>query len=123
MVSEKAFLEVLQKSEEIKKLKLKVYFDEAPESAREPFLVLYSISHSQILEIGAASCRMQLDVFHRDRFKAIELADRIVSLLYHRSFRTEEMFISGLSVQRTPLIRLDDGAYKVPLDIRFISKE
>lgn len=123
MLTEKAFLKWLQENKDIKDLKAKVYFEEAPENVKEPFLVLYSISTSQILEIGAAVQRMQLDVFHTDRFKAMELADKLVVLLYHKSFRSEDVFISGLQAQRLAPLKVEDGTYKVPLDIRFICKE
>lgn len=122
MIAEKAMLVLLQDDAQIAALG-PVFFMEAPEGQEGAFMVLHPISGTQMLEIGVAQTSMQLDVFHADRFKAVESADSIVSLLYHTSHSVDGMFITGLSVQRTAPLKVEDGTWKVPVDIRFISKE
>lgn len=123
MIGEKAFLEVLQNEKAFQSLKMKFYFEIAPETAKEPFAVLYSVTNQQSLETGSSRVSMQLDVFHKTVFSALELSDRIVSLLHHAWFRTSEGYIQGIVAQRTPPLRVEDGTCKVPVDIRFFYKE
>lgn len=123
MMAEKAMLALLQSDGLIAALGLPVHFLEAPEGQEGPFMVLQPIAGTQMLEIGVAETTMQLDVFHADRFKAVETADAVVSALYHTSHSVDGMFITGLSVQRAAPLRVEDGTWKVPVDIRFLSKE
>ena len=123
MIGEKAFLEVLQSEKAFQSLKMKFYFEMAPETAKEPFAVLFPITNQQSLESGSSRISMQLDVFHKTVFSALEMADRIVSLIHHVWFRTSEGYIQGIVAQRTPPLRVEDGTYKVPVDIRFFYKE
>lgn len=123
MMGEKALLELLQTEERIVALGMKAWFEEAPEDAAEPMMVLQSIRGDQELEIGLASFEVQVDVYSPDRFTAVEKADALVGILHHASFTVSGMFMTGFAARRTAPLKVEDGTWKVPVEIRFLVKE
>lgn len=117
-------MEALNASSEIKELGCgRTYYMIADKSAEEPFLVLTPINNRAKHEIGVKQPTFQLDVFDKDRYRAVEKADSLCTLLFHNSFTVQKYFLTGLYAERQMALQVEDGGWKVPVDIRLICKE
>ncbi len=124
MTADRLMLRALQESVEIKELGItKVFYLEADVKTREPFAVLTPITIGGKKEIGVKQSLVQLDIFHKDRYRAVEIADDIANLMFHRSFTLDSWYVTGLSAERVQAIKVEDGSWKVPVEIRFMCKE
>lgn len=123
MIAEKALLSFLQTDPSVILLGLEIWWEEAPEAVKEPFMVLHAISSRQTLHVGFSHTAMQLDVFHRDRFKALETADAVIEAIWHRNAAAGDIYIMGIEAQRMPPLKAEENVWKVPVEITFNAKE
>ncbi|WP_320130252.1 DUF3168 domain-containing protein [uncultured Sphaerochaeta sp.] len=97
----------------------RIFYGLAPETATNPFAVLQDISPNAQREISTAKPRMQLDVFAADQYSASDIAEEIVLALIFTSFTSGETYFQSVTAERTKALRVEDGTWKVPIDIRF----
>lgn len=123
MIAEKAFLTFLLSDQAVGALGLGIWWEDAPEALTEPFMVLHCITSSQVLQAGFSRTGMQLDVFHSDRFRAMEIADALIQTLWHRNAAAGDIYIMGIEAQRMPPLKAEENVWKVPVEITFNAKE
>jgi hypothetical protein len=100
-----------------------VFFEEAETKQKEPFLVLQPISSSGARDAGVLHPIVQLDVYHADRYAAVELAERITSDLYLQRAFFDGIRIESVVAERMQAIKVEDGTWKIPIRIRFFCQE
>lgn len=119
MVFERPFLQWMQ--ERLQDL-LPVFFEEADQTQQEPFGVLQTILTGATREVGMMRPLLQLDLYNADRFKVIELAETVIGRIQFMDMASDGLFFSCLQAERSRPIRVEDGTWKVPIDIRFAVK-
>ena len=100
-----------------------VFFEEAEAKQEEPFLVLQPISGSGARDAGVLHPIVQLDVYHTDKYMAVELAERITSGLYLQRALYEGIRIESVVAERMRAVKVEDGTWKIPIRIRFFCQE
>ncbi len=125
MISEKIFLEALQNNGEVKRIieGAKIYLGEAPKGAGDNLLVLNAITQGAIMEAGTTLPLYQLDVYHKDKFRAIEIADSLNVLFFREQMTVGNYFLAFRKIERLREEKCEDGTYRVPLEIKLLIKE
>ena len=95
--------------------------EEAPEgtSADEPFIVLSAITCGGAREAGVLHPLVQADCYAPDIYAAVTLAETLAGTVDGEPFTSEGMRFEGVRAERTAPIRVEDGSWKVPVQIRF----
>jgi hypothetical protein len=96
-----------------------VFYAEADQDRGEPFAVLHTILTGATREAGMMRPLMQLDLYAADRFSAVELAETAVCRIQFISMASDGLVFSCMQAERVGPIRMEDGTWKVPIDIRF----
>lgn len=99
-----------------------VFYAEADQGRGEPFAVLHTILTGATREAGMMRPLMQLDLYADDRFQAVELAETVVCRIQSVSMASEGLVFSCMQAERAQPLRVEDGTWKVPIDIRFAVK-
>ncbi len=115
MVFEKDFLSLLQE----KLQDIPIYYQMAPQGTKEPFGVLQTITTSGAIEVGVQKPWMQLDIYTKTQFGAVETAEKALDAIQFYCGRRGETLFESIVAERKSLIKCEDGTWKVPLDIRF----
>lgn len=115
MVFEKDFLSLLQE----KLQDLPIYFQTAPQNAKEPFGVLQTVAAGGAMEVGVQKPWMQLDLYTKTQFSAVETAEKALDSIQFHCGRKGGTLFEGVVGERRGLMECEDGTWKVPLDIRF----
>lgn len=117
MVFEKGLLAHVQSL----RLTGRTWMEEAPEgtSADEPFIVLSAITCGGAREAGVLHPLVQADCYAPDIYAAVTLAETLAEAVDNEPFTSEGMRYEGVRAERTAPIRVEDGSWKVPVQIRF----
>lgn len=115
MVFEKDLLSLMQ----TKIKNFPIYFQMAPQGTKEPFGVLQTVSTSGAIEVGVQKPWMQLDIYGKTQFEAVEKAEEALEVIQFYCGRKGETLFESIIGERKSLIECEDGTWKVPLDIRF----
>lgn len=94
--------------------------DTLPESE---FIVLQTISAQGAREAGVLHPMVQADCYAPTIQRATVLAEKLVGALDLESFEADGMRYEGVRAERTGAIRVEDGTYKVPVQIYFSCME
>lgn len=97
------------------------WFGEAPEGtpADKPFIVLSAITCGGAREAGVLHPLVQADCYAPDIYAAVTLAETLAGTVDDEPFTSEGMRYEGVRAERTAPIRVEDGSWKVPVQIRF----
>lgn len=124
MISEKLFLKALQNSAEIKALGAgKVYYEQSARDEENNYLVLGLVVNSDNLNIKVNQSFFQLDVFNEKLFRAVEIADALVTILFQSRFVVDNHYFVINRSERQKAMKLEDGTWKVPVEIKLTVKE
>lgn len=119
MIFEKPFYEWLRSQlSEI----VPVFYGEAGQEQSGAFAVLQTIHTGATREAGMMKPLMQLDLYHPDKFMVVETAESIIQSIHFFSLYRDGLIFSSLQAERTQQLRVEDGTWKVPIDIRFAVK-
>ena len=97
----------------------RIFFGLAPAATANPFMTLQDISPNSNREIATAKPRMQIDCFATDQFEAAMLAEKLVLEIQFCSFTSGDTYFQSVRAERVQGMRVEDGSWKVPVDIRF----
>lgn len=124
MLHEKVFLKALQTDSQIKALGLtSISFFSAAKHTANPFCTLQSITNTGAREIRALRPTLQLDVFADNAYEATELAEMICGILNFQTFTFEGLYFSGVRAARSFCLEVEDGTFKVPIEITYHCQE
>lgn len=98
-----------------------VWEGEAPEGTGkdERFIVLQTVSAGGAREAGVLHPLVQADCYAPDIYAAVTLAETLAEAVDNEPFTSEGMRYEGVRAERTAPIRVEDGSWKVPVQIRF----
>lgn len=99
----------------------RTWLEEAPEGtpADKPFIVLSVITCGGAREAGVLHPLVQADCYAPDIYAAVTLAETLAEAVDNEPFTSEGMRYEGIRAERTAPIRVEDGSWKVPVQIRF----
>lgn len=100
-----------------KTIGMKAFLELAPENAKEPFSVLTGITSGAVRPLSFFRPTFQLDIFEKTPEKAIIAAERIILLLNGSDAGYGSTLFDSMRLERASLIRVEDGTWKVPIEI------
>ncbi len=97
-----------------------VYFAEAPQGTKEPYLIVYPIVPGRVGEVKAFFPRVQISCYGEDQFKALALADSVIKRLDgYVGPMNGQVHTDSCHAERAQPIRNSDGTWMVPVEMRF----
>ena len=111
-IIERDMVDYLQKT-----LGIPVFMGLAPENAKDPFAVLQTITTGAVRTLEFFHPLFQLDVYERTAEKATREAERVILFLNGTDAECDSTLFDSIRAERATLIRVEDGTWKVPIEI------
>jgi len=122
MTIEKSYLALLQSDNEILKLTGPIYYAVAPQSLKEPFAVLSSVSPGATREAKVFRPFFNLNLYSKSQYTCTESAEDLCNYIRFKSIVYDDFLFTNIRAERTQVLIQEDGTFCCPINIRFYAQ-